>query len=62
MSQVSFPINGGRAEGYRGFTVAVVTPGKWRCDVETSGGLLIGRISFDVVDSSSTPSLSAETL
>ena len=62
MLRIAFPINGGRAAGYRGFTISVVTPGKWRCDVDSSDGTLIGRISFDVVDSSSTPQLSTQTL
>ena len=62
MSRISFPINGGRDEGYRGFTVSKVSPGKWRCDVETSSGALIGRISFNVVESPSTPILSTKDL
>ena len=62
MSRISFPINGGRADGYRGFTVSIVTPGKWRCDVETSDGSLIGRLSFDVIDSTSSPAFSTQTL
>lgn len=62
MSRISFPISGGRNDGYRGFTVSAVTPGKWRCDVETSSGALIGRISFNVVQSSSTPALSEKDL
>ena len=62
MSRISFPISGGRAEGYRGFTVSVVTPGKWRCSVETQDGALIGRLSFNVVQTPSAPALSQETL
>ncbi|HVV38732.1 MAG TPA: DUF2914 domain-containing protein [Candidatus Paceibacterota bacterium] len=62
MSRISFPINGGRDEGYRGFTVSKVTPGKWRCDIETSNGSLIGRISFAVVESSSTPQIATKDL
>ncbi|HVZ76222.1 MAG TPA: DUF2914 domain-containing protein [Candidatus Paceibacterota bacterium] len=62
MSRISFPINGGRGEGFRGFTVTSVTPGHWRCDVETEGGALIGRISFNVVESSTTAALSTKAL
>ncbi len=45
-STFSFPISGGRAEGYRGWSTEVLTPGQWRCNVETSRGQLIGRIAF----------------
>lgn len=62
MSRISFPINGGRAEGFRGFTVSGVVPGKWRCNVETSTGALIGRISFTVAAASTTSSLSQKRL
>ena len=62
-ARVSFPISGGREEGYRGFTVkTAVSSGEWRCDVETAGGALIGRIGFTAVESSTTPALSQKTL
>ncbi len=61
--RVTFPISGGRADGYRGFSAtAALQPGQWRCDVETQGGALIGRTSFTAVLSSSTPQLSQTTL
>lgn len=57
---ISFPIRGGRAEGYRGFTIKRITePGLWRCDVETADRVLIGRISFRTVEATSTPELLA---
>ncbi len=63
VAHVQFPISGGRAQGYRGFTTKTkLEAGQWRCDVETASGQLIGRISFDVVESSSTPTLSSVTL
>ena len=63
LSRVTFPISGGRADGYRGFSAtAALSPGKWRCDVETQGGALIGRTSFTAVLASSTPTLSQITL
>src|SRR3989344_5547902 len=62
-SRISFPISGGRAEGYRGFSVkTALSAGEWRCEVETAGGSLIGRMSFTVVESSNTPVLSQKTL
>lgn len=42
---VSFPITGGRAEGYRGFSFTEdPLPGRWRVSVETSRGQVVGRI------------------
>ncbi len=61
-SRVSFPIFGGRDDGYRGFSVkTALTPGEWRCSVETAQGGLIGRIGFTVVTESAPP-LSQKTL
>lgn len=59
-STVSFPISGGREGGYRGWSSSTVSPGTWRCGVETGRGALIGRTTFDVV--SGTPSLSTTQL
>ncbi|OGC87657.1 hypothetical protein A3D70_01105 [Candidatus Adlerbacteria bacterium RIFCSPHIGHO2_02_FULL_54_18] len=62
-SKVPFPIQGGRAEGYRGFsTKSALTPGEWRCNVETASGALIGRVGFVAVWASTTPALSQTTL
>ncbi|HEV7449737.1 MAG TPA: DUF2914 domain-containing protein [Candidatus Paceibacterota bacterium] len=60
---VTFPIAGGRDQGYRGYSVkSALTPGEWRCDVETERGALIGRSDFTVVNATSTPALSQRTL
>lgn len=57
-SRISFPISGGRSEGYRGFSVkTALLEGEWRCDVETAQGSLIGRIGFTAVEASTTPEL-----
>jgi len=51
---VSFPIIGGRDNGYRGYSFkGNITPGKWRVDVLTLRGQSVGRINFSVV--SGTP-------
>jgi hypothetical protein len=56
-----FPISGGREEGYRGWSIEQgLTPGDWRCDVETGRGALIGRIAFTVVEGA--PKLSTTKL
>jgi hypothetical protein len=62
VSRISFDISGGRDAGYRGFTTSAVTPGRWRCDVETENGALIGRTLFTVVSASSSPALSTKEL
>jgi hypothetical protein len=56
-----FPINGGRDGGYRGYSNKTdVSAGAWRVNVKTQYGQLIGRISFTVVDvSTSTPLVEA---
>ncbi len=44
-----FPIRGGRDGGYRGYTLKDdVESGKWRVNVVTDYGQLIGRVSFEV--------------
>lgn len=56
-SRISFPIRGGRSEGYRGFSKKEnIFEGKWRVDIETERGQVIGRVRFDItiVDSIET--------
>ena len=61
--RISYPIEGGRSDGYHGYSAtAGLTPGQWRCNVETSSGLLIGRVSFNAGPASTAPSLSTATL
>lgn len=60
---ISFPIVGGRGEGYRGYSrKSVVFPGRWRVDVETSRGQLVGRIAFVVVNAEDAPDLVSESI
>ena len=55
VSRMAFPVHGGREGGYRGYS-AVTSPveGRWRCNVETATGALIGRVSFTVVKTATT--------
>ncbi len=47
----SYHIDGGRDEGFRGFTlIENVREGKWRCTVETGRKQVLGRESFEIVD------------
>ena len=49
MSIVSYPINGGRDGGYRGYTIkSNPGPGEWRVDISTADGHLLGRVRFSV--------------
>ncbi len=49
VSTIPFPILGGRDGGYRGFTFnSHLTPGKWRVNIKTGFGQLIGRVNFTV--------------
>lgn len=62
LSRFSFAINGGRDGGYRGFSTKTVTEGKWRCDVETQSGQLIGRMSFKATTDTKVPDIATKTL
>lgn len=51
VSEVSFPIQGGRDGGYRGYTLQDAThPGKWRVNVRTADDRLIGSVTFRIED------------
>jgi glycosyltransferase involved in cell wall biosynthesis len=57
-TRIDYGIRGGRDGGYRGFsTKQSLFPGKWRVDVETERGQVIGRVRFDIELSASTPAL-----
>ncbi len=61
-SRIAFPISGGRAEGYRGYSeVSSPLPGEWRVRVETEGGQVIGQIRFTVEHAKVPPVLHTET-
>jgi hypothetical protein len=48
-STVRFPIVGGREGGYRAYSIkSRPASGRWRVDIETAEGLLIGRVPFSV--------------
>lgn len=47
---LSYPIVGGRQDGYRGFSFKThLTEGKWRVSVQTERGQVLGRIPFTIV-------------
>jgi len=50
--RIGFEMAGGREGGYRGFTKkSGIGPGKWRVEVETERGQILGQIDFTVVGS-----------
>jgi len=56
--KLAFGIFGGRKEGFRGYSIkSDVPPGKWRVDVETKRGQVLGRVRFSVEESDETPEL-----
>lgn len=49
VNRLSYSIVGGRQDGYRGYSyITNHSEGKWRVDVETLRGQVIGRISFEI--------------
>ncbi len=63
LGRISFPISGGREEGYRGYSVKEdLAPGAWRVSVETPGGQVIGRFGFTMVTAAGVPALHRESL
>ncbi len=60
-SVVSFPISGGRNEGFRGYSMKEnLFPGEWRVDVLTLRGQIIGRFVFSVLSVTGTRPLTTE--
>jgi len=56
--RVTLATAGGRDGGYRTFSSEEnLAPGKWRVNVKTPEGQIIGRLSFDLIAASSTPAL-----
>ena len=51
-SRINLPITGGRDGGFRTYSVKeALAPGKWRISVETPRGQVIGRYSFNLIQS-----------
>ena len=61
VSRVSFPVSGGRAQGYRGYSFkSDPESGRWRVAIQTKQGQTIGRFSFVVETVNQTPPLIEE--
>jgi hypothetical protein len=58
VARITFPITGGRTGGYYGYSVVALSSlGRWRCDVETISGALIGRSVFNAVPGTASTTL-----
>ncbi|MEJ0001866.1 MAG: DUF2914 domain-containing protein [bacterium] len=58
---ISLPVIGGRDGGFRTYSMrSNLTPGKWRVNVETTEGKIIGRLRFNVIAVSTPRSSSWE--
>ena len=56
--RLTFSLTGARQQGFRGFSVKSTVPyGKWRVDVETPNGQVLGRVRFRVVEKREQPVL-----
>lgn len=59
---IEYPIQGGRDGGYEGYSELLdPAPGSWRVNVVTQYGQLIGRVSFTVVDATTSAPLVTDT-
>ena len=58
VSNIKYPIKGGRDGGYRGYSLKNnIMSGKWRVDVITERGQVLGRINFEIVEVGYPPEL-----
>jgi hypothetical protein len=61
VAAIAFPINGGRDNGYRGYsTYSDLPAGAWRVSIETLNGSVLGRVRFDIEDATLSPALHTE--
>ncbi|MDB5237662.1 MAG: hypothetical protein JWL88_764 [Parcubacteria group bacterium] len=61
-STTAFPLSGGRAGGYRGYSeITAAAPGAWRVSIQTVSGQIIGRVPFTLIDVPSEPQTHVET-
>jgi hypothetical protein len=61
ISRITYAITGGRDGGFRGYSYKTnVFPGRWRVDVETLRGQLIGRVRFVAHEAIESPQIKRE--
>src|SRR3989344_2502785 len=61
--KISLPVFGGRDGGFRTFSIKNnLSSGKWRVNVLTEGGQVIGRLRFNIIRSAVLPTLETKVL
>jgi hypothetical protein len=56
--EMAYAVVGGRGGGYRGYTFKrQLQPGRWRVEVRTEHGRLLGRIAFELIPAPTRPPL-----
>lgn len=62
VSNIAFDIVGGRGQGYRGYSLkSNIAPGRWRVNIESKRGQLVGRLKFRVETVVEHPPLETKT-
>jgi hypothetical protein len=62
-SKITFPIIGGRDAGFRGFSKKeIIWGGKWRVDIKTTRGQIVGRVRFNIEETPSNFNLRTRSL
>lgn len=57
-SRVPLSVYGGRDGGYKTYSVKYgILPGKWRVNIQTARGAILGRLDFNVISANTAPSL-----
>lgn len=58
---VRLPVRGGRGGGFRTYSMrSALAAGRWRVNIKTEGGKIIGRLRFTAVPSDAMPALSSK--
>jgi hypothetical protein len=61
MGRVKLSVIGGRDGGYRTYSKkTTIRPGRWRVNVETSSGAVLGLLRFGIIQQSAAPELETE--
>ena len=61
-SEINLPVVGGRDQGFRTYSLrSNLNPGKWRVNVKTQSGQIIGRLRFNIILVNTEPNLTTET-
>jgi hypothetical protein len=55
---INLPVIGGRDGGFRTFSIrSGLAPGKWRVNIKTEQGQIIGHLRFNIIQADTIPKL-----